>query len=394
MPAKSQEELLKQRLAQLDKLDQQISGLNPVVGIDKRDQASLRQDIDRQRKALTEEMAIRDAYRKQGEALQQLQSHEKLKQQLQATQSKRPLSQKEIAFYHDSREKCREALSKAGVPAANPLNTQAAPAQLRDKQKALQQSYQQMKAANADLYQNTSNVAEPCVPCLHKRIDTIGKNIEHKTRVATSMAAFSGKQKNKDTCALMSTHSILLETQGKAAPEGWSAHPPMWGSHTPTYNEIAHTARGGFDMIDIGKQSKRPDGKPAYKPCNGTTDEAAVMTAAGIPATLKRNPSVDEIAKQLDAGKAVNVAYDARPVWYGTSAAAKAKWPPKAIGHTVRVTGVDREPDGTVRGFYINDSGSGEAGKYVPAGTFQLALSGFGGGRIASSNAPIQAPVP
>jgi hypothetical protein len=55
---------------------------------------------------------------------------------------------------------------------------------------------------------------------------------------------------------------------------------------------------------------------------------------------------------------------------------------------------VDREPSGAVRGFYINDSGSGEAGKYVSADTFQQALSGFGGGLMSSSDKPIQAPVP
>lgn len=394
MPATPQEELLTQRLAQLDKLDQQLSVLNPVVGLDKQDQTGLKQDVDRQRKALSEEITLRAAYRSQCEALWQLQSHEQLKQQLRKLHDQRDLTDGEVANYLDSRDKCRAALSQAGAPNASPLNVEAALAQLRQKQAELQKDFLELRAENADLFQNTSGVAEPCIPCIQKRVDLISKNIEHKARAAKSMAAFSGQQNNKDTCALMSVQSILLETTGEAPPEGWSANSSMLRSYTPAMREITYTVQGGTDMIDIGKQSKRADGQPAYKPCNGTTDEAAVMTAAGVPATLKKKPSLAEIAEELDDGKAVNVAYDARPVWYGTSAEEKAKWPPNALGHTVRVTGVDHGPDGSVRGLYINDSGSGEPGKYVPAEAFQQALSGFNGGRMASSNTPIHAPVP
>lgn len=229
--------------------------------------------------------------------------------------------------------------------------------------------------------------ADPCIHCDSPGNGGIDqRNTENKRRAEVSAKAFSGQQHNKDTCALMSAQSVALEAKGSAPPEGWSANPSMWGSaqagrHTPTLSEIANSLAGETDMIDIGKASG------AYSPCNGTTDEAKVLTQAGVPATLVQRPSLADIGDALDQGKAVNVAFDARPIWYGSD---QAQWPPQALGHTVRVTGVDRGVDGQVRGFYINDSGTGVACQYVPASNFQSALDGFGGGRMAVSNQPIQ----
>jgi hypothetical protein len=186
----------------------------------------------------------------------------------------------------------------------------------------------------------------------------------------------------------MSANSVIYEMKGASPPEGWSAKPSMWGSsqqgkHTPSVSEIAFSALGGTDMIDIGEKSG------AYTPCNGTRDEAAVLAAAGVPSTLTKNPSLEQIASALDEGKAVLVALDARPIWYGNP----DDWPAKPLGHTIRFTGVDRADDGSVRGFYVNDSGTGMAGQYVPASTVQESLDEFGGGRMATSDDAVTTPI-
>jgi hypothetical protein len=96
---------------------------------------------------------------------------------------------------------------------------------------------------------------------------------------------FPTRQKNKDSCALMSTRAVLLARDGSAPNEA--------------------------DMIKIGEASG------AYTACNGTTNEAAVMTKAGVPATEVFKPSIDDIAASVDEGKGVVVGYDTRPVWGG-----------------------------------------------------------------------------
>jgi len=159
------------------------------------------------------------------------------------------------------------------------------------------------------------------------------------------------QQQQKDTCALMSARSILLEKKGKAPDEN--------------------------GMIPIGEKSG------AYKKCEGTVNEAAVLNQIGIPATQVLSPSLEDIAKAVNQGKGVIVSYDTRPVWGGMHLKN-----PKPLGHAVRVNGVERDKDGKVSALHIIDSGNGTE-KWIPAATFQKGLDGFGGGRMAVTNEPL-----
>lgn len=196
MPATTQEELLQQRFTQLGKLENQLSKL-PAAEF--RERKSLQEDVARQKKALGEELALRDAYRQQAAVQQTLDSHEKLKASLQAMHAQRPLNREEIAAYHASRDRCRNALAKAGVPAANPLDTQAARAQLENKKEGLQRSFRALKAANADLYRD-SVFGAPCVPCLQKRFDKIAKTVKIKSLKA---------RQHYSNCGVMSSALLL-----------------------------------------------------------------------------------------------------------------------------------------------------------------------------------------
>jgi uncharacterized Zn-binding protein involved in type VI secretion len=160
---------------------------------------------------------------------------------------------------------------------------------------------------------------------------------------------FPGQQANKDTCALMTTQGIVQQSTGATFTEG--------------------------QMQAIGVASG------AYTVCNGTTNEATVMTAAGIPATLQQNPTMPDIIAALAQNRAVVVGLDARPIW-GSNA-------PNPLGHAIRVTGVDLDSNGNPTAVHINDTGSGQANQTVPIATFQNALSQWGGGRMATSNNPV-----
>jgi hypothetical protein len=163
----------------------------------------------------------------------------------------------------------------------------------------------------------------------------------------------------------MAVCSIMIEAFGSAPPEG-----PIEGQR---------------DMVDIGIESGQ------YVPCQGTYDGAIVMNTAGLPAKGKWPVALEDMAAEVDAGKGVIVGLEAFYIWYGLD---ESKWPVSGpSGHGVRVTGVDRAPDGSVRGFYINDSGDGSAPAYVPAATMRKALDAHGGGYMCSTIDPIQPPV-
>ena len=58
---------------------------------------------------------------------------------------------------------------------------------------------------------------------------------------------------------------------------------------------------------------------------------------------------------------------------------------PRVLGHgqanhAVTVTGIARDPfDGALQGFYVNDSGTGESGKFVSAHLMTTAFERTGG---------------
>lgn len=386
MPSTVQEELLQKRLRMLDGFDARASKLSPGDEAGKEDLARIQTDIAAQRSILSEELDIRSQYRSVAEANQALRDHEALKAKLRSIQAQRRLSDDEIRQYKDSAADCARRIRNAGINDVQTLNTQTAAGKLKKRRDDLQKKYNNLKKSHKDLYQNSNGVASPCMPCISQDLETVSRNIKHKKRADKSKLSFNGKQNNKDTCALMSIQSILLESKGAAPPEGWSIKPSMWALHSPTSSEIIYTLKGNDDLIDIGAASG------GYTPCNGTRNVAAVMTSLGIPATNTRKPSLEDFASALDDGKGVIAGYDARPVWYGTD---KSKWSDQnPAGHAVRVTGVERNLDRSIRGFYINDSGDGTAGRFVQADTFQMALDGLRGGIMATSNSPITSPVP
>lgn len=374
--------LLDHRIAQLDNQTAQINAIdfsNDPSGRDIGEKNRLLADLARQKKALNDEKRIRQEYEENAKVLKKAKQHEALTRHLKLEMQERRLTREEIDQYDRSRETLREALRARRVLQGDGRTHESALA-LQDRQKVLREKYASLKATNAELYASGTGVAEPCVPCSQNKIDALRKNAEHRRRAIKSKSAFRGQQKNKDTCALMSAASIAIEVNGSAPSEGFAAQ--NLSSHMPSIEEIANYGRGKKDLIDLGRESG------GYKPCNGTTDEAAVLSSIGPKATLVKPASLSAIVDALDSGQGVLVAYDAYPVWYGSD---KSTWPDEGPGgHTVRVTGADRAPDGTIRGFWINDSGSGESGKYVDAATMQQATKNFGGGRLAITDSSIQ----
>ena len=69
--------------------------------------------------------------------------------------------------------------------------------------------------------------------------------------------------------------------------------------------------------------------------------------------------SVSEMADKLDEGAVLNIAVDADTLWDVNNHIPGVMGQDKATDHWITVTGVDRNPDGTIAGFKLIDSGGG-----------------------------------
>jgi len=330
------------------RLDALVVNSGDTVAQNMRD--DLTTQFTRQKNALQNELHLRVDADKLNEALVTIRDHESLKALLRKRYGEgfriSDLSADDRKDYGKSlatRAKALEAVS---------LNPNDPPTDLLKnlvkRRFAVKNQIEDLKNKYPEFYLDEADVGSPCIACDQKCVDIVAKNAINYDRAMRSKNAFSGKQTRGDTCALMSVQSILLERDGAAPDE---------------------TAIFSRDMVDVGIDSG------AYSITRGnikggTCDESAVMVEAGIPATLTYGPSPDDIAKNVEEGRAVIVAYDTRPVWEPD----QTKWDPQPQGHAVRVTGVERDFLGNVSAFYINDSGDGIAGKRVDIDTFRRAM--------------------
>jgi hypothetical protein len=114
----------------------------------------------------------------------------------------------------------------------------------------------------------------------------------------------------------------------------------------------------------------------------GTTPEmrAQILNDYGIPAHVESGQSLEDLAGDVEHGSGVIVSANAGYLWNDPNALENGQ-----TNHAVVVTGVARDPEtGVVQGFYINDSGTGESGKFVDADTMTQAWVNTGGSAVVT----------
>jgi hypothetical protein len=306
---------------------------------------------------LAEELRLRDQYRQQAVAQQALDSHEKLKTQLRAILAQRPLNQREMAIYHESREQCRNALKAANVLAAEPLDTQAAPAQLRQKKASLQQSYLNLKAANADLYTDPSGVADPCMPCLQDRANALAKTAKIKSLKA---------RQEYNNCGVMSSAQLLNlvtcpgdlagvdeETMLDEAMDAKNARRAAERDPTPKdHPKIAAMSKAARARYESGGTS--PDSRKKIIDSKGKD--------AGVSVEQKEF-SEDALGEALKANKPVILsvdAHDLRP-GYDDSGVEMETWTGNIHGaHAITAVDARYDASGKITDVLISDTGCGK----------------------------------
>jgi hypothetical protein len=115
----------------------------------------------------------------------------------------------------------------------------------------------------------------------------------------------------------------------------------------------------------------------------GTTaaDQAQILGDYGVPAHVESGGTVDKLASQVQEGRGVILEANAGELWndanyYGDGSA----------NHAITVTGMEHDTaTGKITGFYVNDSGTGQAGRFLDVDTLKKAWVDAGGVSVVTN---------
>lgn len=113
----------------------------------------------------------------------------------------------------------------------------------------------------------------------------------------------------------------------------------------------------------------------------GTTlrDHVRILSDFGVPAHGETSGSLQDLASYLEQGRGVILALDCGVLWDN------ADYYAGRANHAVTAIGVARHPEtGEIQGFYVNDTGTGESGKFVDAATMNEAWRDMGGKHVVT----------
>lgn len=95
----------------------------------------------------------------------------------------------------------------------------------------------------------------------------------------------------------------------------------------------------------------------------------------GVPAHVERMRSLEQLASRIEQGRGVIIGANAGVLWDDATSYEGGR-----VNHAVQVIGVSRDPtNGSIQGFYINDSGPGVGGRFVDAAIVDEAWLDRGG---------------
>lgn len=153
----------------------------------------------------------------------------------------------------------------------------------------------------------------------------------------------------RGTCGLCSCEGILRQ----------------FGLEVTETDVVAHAIEQGLCSLEGGREMR-----------GGTTveDQVRILSDFGIPAHYETGGTLDDLAAALEQGRGVIIGLDAGVLWDD------ATFYEGRANHAVTPIGVARHPGtGEIQGFYVNDTGSGQSGRFVDAATIDEAWVQMGG---------------
>lgn len=127
-------------------------------------------------------------------------------------------------------------------------------------------------------------------------------------------------------------------------------------------------------------------GEVGMRQADGATtlfNQADLLTEYGVPSHVAAPLTVEMLAAEIESGRGVIAAVNSGVLWSQSAFVGTGD-----ADHAINVSGVGRDPaTGAVIGFYINDSGTGESGKFIPIDMFRDAWAPTGAGAAVVTDA-------
>lgn len=104
-------------------------------------------------------------------------------------------------------------------------------------------------------------------------------------------------------------------------------------------------------------------------------DQAKILSDHGVPAHVETGKTLDDLAANIEQGKSVIPEVNAGELWQDANYLGDGSY-----NHAVVATGVARDPaSNEIQGFFINDSGPNQSGRFVDSKLMKAAWEDKGG---------------
>ncbi len=131
------------------------------------------------------------------------------------------------------------------------------------------------------------------------------------------------------------------------------------------------------DIVDhaVKKKECYTDGTPEKNGGTSPADQAQILTDYGVSARVESGGDIEKLAQQVREGRGVILEANAGELWNDANYYDNGN-----PNHAIVVTGFERDTSANrITGFYINDSGAGQAGRFVDVDTMKRAWVDTGG---------------
>jgi Peptidase_C39 like family len=136
------------------------------------------------------------------------------------------------------------------------------------------------------------------------------------------------------------------------------------------------------DIVDHAVQNHECNITNDPEQSGGTSPEnqVQILNDYGVPAHMEQSQSLEDLATDVEQGHGVIIEANAGYLWNQPQYLENGQ-----SNHAVIVTGVARDPNtGEIQGFYVNDSGDGQAAKFIDANTMTNAWVNTGGTAVVT----------
>lgn len=175
-------------------------------------------------------------------------------------------------------------------------------------------------------------------------------------------AGFSHRQGDnpehfQNDCGLTSVQDVLLQ----------------FGARVTEGDVVTHALEHGECRVDPAAPGRSGATRPSQ--------DAQILGDYGVPSTVRSGQTMAQLAAQVEQGHGVIIGVNSGVLWQIPEMVGDGR-----VNHAVTVTGVALDPDsGSIQGFYVNDSGNGNAAEFIGTVIMRVAWQDTGGWTVVTN---------